>query len=331
MNKANNKILAVPTNIITGFLGAGKTTAIKQLLTEKPADERWAILVNEFGEIGVDGSLYNNDVSASSNIFIQEVAGGCMCCASVVPMQIALNTLLKQARPHRLLIEPTGLGHPKEVLQILQSEHYRDVIDLQKTITLVDARQLSDHRYTDHQTFNEQIAIADTVIGSKEDLYIADEKQKLERYVTALNHNVERIDFTQFGQLNMKWLQGKTVHKLATKNLPPVDPKKSVVNDEPVTGTIKAENKGEGFVSKGWRFSADQVFDYQKLINFLNIQNPIRAKGVFITTKGCFSYNKSTDSTCITSLNSAKESRLEVIDRYIDDTLESGLISTISV
>ena len=62
----NQKILAVPTNIITGFLGAGKTSAILHLLRQKPADERWAVLVNEFGEIGVDGSLLNGQVYISS-------------------------------------------------------------------------------------------------------------------------------------------------------------------------------------------------------------------------------------------------------------------------
>jgi len=67
----------IPTNLISGFLGAGKTTAILHLLRQKPADERWAVLVNEFGEIGVDGALLGNP----DEVFIREVAGGCICCA----------------------------------------------------------------------------------------------------------------------------------------------------------------------------------------------------------------------------------------------------------
>ena len=105
-------IKAVPTNIITGFLGVGKTSSLLHLLKQKPANERWAILINEFGEIGIDGSLVNgsrnkapnNNASNEKRVFIREVPGGCMCCAAGLPMQIALNQLLAESKPNRLLI-----------------------------------------------------------------------------------------------------------------------------------------------------------------------------------------------------------------------------------
>lgn len=90
---------AVPTNVITGFLGVGKTTAILNLLKNKPANERWAVLVNEFGEIGVDGSLMQGQYGQETGIFVREVPGGCICCTSGLPMQIALNQLLVKAKP----------------------------------------------------------------------------------------------------------------------------------------------------------------------------------------------------------------------------------------
>lgn len=94
------------TNLITGFLGSGKTTTIRHLLAHKPDRERWAVLVNEFGEIGIDGALL-----ADSGAVLKEIPGGCMCCVNGLPMQVGLNMLLQQAKPDRLLIEPTGLGH----------------------------------------------------------------------------------------------------------------------------------------------------------------------------------------------------------------------------
>ena len=97
----------VPTNIITGFLGVGKTTAILNLLKNKPENENWAVLVNEFGEIGIDGALMTDQGAV-----IKEVPAGCMCCTAGVPMSVGINALLRQ-KPHCLLIEPTGLGHPK--------------------------------------------------------------------------------------------------------------------------------------------------------------------------------------------------------------------------
>ena len=93
---------AVPTNVITGFLGVGKTTAILNLLKNKPDNERWAVLVNEFGEIGVDGSLFEGQHSQQQGVFIREVPGGCMCCASGLPMQIALNQLIIKSHARSL-------------------------------------------------------------------------------------------------------------------------------------------------------------------------------------------------------------------------------------
>ncbi|WP_369823160.1 GTP-binding protein, partial [Oleiphilus sp. HI0128] len=80
-------------------LGVGKTSAILNLLKQKPDNERWAVLVNEFGEIGVDGSFFQGQSSQEQGVFIKEVPGGCMCCASGLPMQIALNQLLSRAKP----------------------------------------------------------------------------------------------------------------------------------------------------------------------------------------------------------------------------------------
>ncbi len=113
MSSESQPILGVPTNIITGFLGVGKTSAILNLMANKPENERWAVLVNEFGEIGVDGSLVQGQQSEEQQVFIREVPGGCMCCAAGLPMQIALNQLLNEAKPDRLLIEPTGTVVPE--------------------------------------------------------------------------------------------------------------------------------------------------------------------------------------------------------------------------
>ena len=89
----SSKLHAIPTNIITGFLGVGKTTTIMQLLKHKPNNQRWAVLVNEFGEVGIDGRLLSGD-DKDKGLFIREVPGGCMCCANGLPVQVALNRLL---------------------------------------------------------------------------------------------------------------------------------------------------------------------------------------------------------------------------------------------
>lgn len=210
MSSDKQPILAVPTNIITGFLGVGKTSAILNLLKNKPNNERWAVLVNEFGEIGVDGSLFEGQHTNKQGVFIREVPGGCMCCTAGLPMQIALNQLLSEARPDRLLIEPTGLGHPKEVLQVLTTDYYREILNLQKTITLVDARKLADSEYAEHDTFIQQVAIADTVVGNKVDLYSDGELKSLTSFVVQHGQPETPVLATEQGKIEFTELEGKS-------------------------------------------------------------------------------------------------------------------------
>ncbi len=329
MSMSTNTISAIPTHIITGFLGAGKSSAILQLLKNKPAGERWAILVNEFGEIGVDGSLFQGQYTQEQDIFIREVPGGCMCCTAGLPMQVALNQLLKKARPDRLLIEPTGLGHPKEVLQSLTTDAYRNVIDLQKIVTLVDARKLSDTRYTEHLTFNEQIAIADIVVGNKQDLYQHDDKTQLETYVKQQGSPKAQIIFTQNGDISSVDLTGKT-DAIAPKHHHHhhSSDAKPLLSEIPIPecGYVKAVNKGEGFYSIGWRFLPNKLFSYEKLSLFLNDIHAERMKAVFITDKGAFGYNLTADALTETELDNCTESRIEIIAPNIDTDWESRLL-----
>lgn len=334
MNSNRSHIHSVPTNVITGFLGVGKTSAILHLLNQKPAHERWAILVNEFGEIGVDGSLFAGKPSDQQGIFIREVPGGCMCCASGLPMQIALNQLLAKAKPDRLLIEPTGLGHPKEVLQVLSSEHYQGVLSLQKTLTLVDARKLADPRYINHDTFNQQIKVADRVIGNKLDLYQNEDKARLEDYVNQQCQPEADLVFTQHGVIPLSALEGPTAHQPQESHhhhhhhephASPLD----IDTPIPDFGYIKAMNKGEGYNSVGWRFSPDKIFSRQKLFLFLTGLAAERMKAVFITQEGVFGYNLTPDALTEIELDDCQESCIEIISETIDDTIEQQLLSCV--
>ncbi|PSW13200.1 cobalamin biosynthesis protein CobW [Photobacterium rosenbergii] len=332
MNSENEQIIAVPTNIVTGFLGVGKTSAILNLMKHKPDNERWAVLVNEFGEIGVDGSLFEGQRSQQQQVFIREVPGGCMCCAAGLPMQIALNQLLAEAKPDRLLIEPTGLGHPKEVLQVLSSEHYQSVLSLQKTLTLVDARKLSDPRYTGHDTFNQQIAIADTVVGNKVDLYQANEKEQLQSYVEQHGKPHTQVIFAQHGNIDLSEFEGPTAANEQPAHHHHHGHSKPLVSEQPMpeSGVLKATNEGEGFVSVGWRFSPDKVFSRQKLVHLLVGLTVERMKAVFITDDGVFGYNLTPDGLTEVELDDCMESRIELISDSLGDKLEEQILSCVT-
>ena len=351
----NNKITSVPTNVITGFLGVGKTSAIKQLIAQKPKHERWAILVNEFGEIGVDGQLFSQDKNNNENIFIKEVTGGCMCCASTLHMQVALNQLLKEARPNRLLIEPTGLGHPKEVLELLQNEHYNEVLSLGNTLTLVDPRHILISKYTDHPIFNQQLEVADVVIGNKIDLGNDEANMALINYLentveSSLDTDQQKtrtVYFTSHGKIPMSWLEannkveagthgcchGQSSHNHSHKHdhehhHHDNDNQTPLIDVQiPDCGYISATNHSDGFESIGWRFSAEKVFDYKKLTDLLSQLDFVRIKGVCITTKGAISFNHSRDSLEEQATHIPAESRLEIIHQTQADNWHAQLLA----
>ncbi|MCG9724656.1 CobW family GTP-binding protein [Vibrio brasiliensis] len=332
MKKPQERMSGIPTNIITGFLGVGKTSAILNLLVNKPDNERWAVLVNEFGEIGVDGSLVQGQQREEQQVFIREVPGGCMCCAAGLPMQIALNQLLNEARPDRLLIEPTGLGHPKEVLQVLSSEHYRQVLSLQKNITLVDARRISESRYTGHDTFNQQIAIADTVVGNKADLYQPGDSDKLTAYVAEVGSPETKVLFAEHGVIPFAEFEGQSsIHEQPNHHHHHHHQSKPLASEMPIpeSGMLKASNEGEGFQSVGWRFSAEKIFDRHKLITLLLELNVERMKAVFITHNGLFGYNFTSDGLMEIELDECAESRIELISEQMDSNFEQQLLSCV--
>ncbi|UNU72543.1 GTP-binding protein [Moraxella nasovis] len=162
-------------------MGTGKTTFINALLAHK-SDEKWAILVNEFGKIGIDGKLFTaNDVA------IKEVSGGCICCTSQLPLQIALVRLLADHRPARLIIEPTGLAHPNELIAKLSESHYQSSLDLQAVICVLNAAQWQQERYRNHDGYQVHAKYADIIAINRTDMLSGDELAHLYEWIHTIN------------------------------------------------------------------------------------------------------------------------------------------------
>ncbi|MBB6521250.1 CobW family GTP-binding protein [Pseudoteredinibacter isoporae] len=325
-------IRSVPCNIITGFLGVGKTSTILHLLKHKPADERWAVLVNEFGEVGIDGSLLNSSKQEQEQVFIREVPGGCMCCAAGLPMHIALNQLLQRAKPDRLLIEPSGLGHPREVMQVLHSEHYQDVLDIQQCLTLVDARKLNDERYTEHDIFLQQIDIADVIVANKEDLCRPEHKQLLEDFLPQRGQQDCKVLWTVNGEIPPSLLTGHSQFKnrdWESLSLPEADSDRVKGFDDtplPESGFLSRSNQSDDFSTIGWRFEPNTVFNHSKLYRWASDLIVERMKAVCITEDGVWGFNKTPDGLQELELDDCMESRFEIIANSIDPNWEAQLM-----
>ena len=149
-------------DIISGFLGAGKTTFIKKLLKEAIAGEKVVLIENEFGEIGIDGGFLKD-----SGIEITEMNSGCICCSLVGDFGKNLNEVITKFHPDRILIEPSGVGKLSDVMKsVIDVEKEQDV-KLNALVTVVNAKKASKQMKAFGEFFNNQIEFATTIVLSR--------------------------------------------------------------------------------------------------------------------------------------------------------------------
>ncbi|OMQ24643.1 CobW family GTP-binding protein [Serratia oryzae] len=318
------------TNLITGFLGSGKTTTIRHLLANKPPHERWAVLVNEFGEIGIDGALL-----ADSGAVLKEIPGGCMCCVNGLPMQVGLNMLLQQTKPDRLLIEPTGLGHPKQILELLTQDTYAGWIDLLATVCLLDARQLSQPHYRDNENFRDQLAAADIIIANKMDTWQPEDAQALETWQAHSGHQRPIYPIEQ-GRMDVALLDlPRTNHT----ELPDAQHHHHAQNKTRGLAALRlpenarwrrALNQGQGYTSCGWIFDGDTQFDTVGMMEWIRLAPVERAKAVVRIPEGSLLINRQgQDLNIETRSIPPLDSRIELIHSSEADwnALQSALFN----
>lgn len=187
----------IPVNLFTGFLNVGKTTAIADLLKRKPVAQRWAVLQNEFGDATLEGAYETDGVS------IREIGGGCVCCAAAPFLPVALHLLMIEANPDRLLIETSGLGHPERLLETLRL-NYEDRIDVRATINLVDPSVYPAMR--ENGVFVDQVQMADVLVLNKMDEAAPELVKQFQDWANGLTPPKELIAATNFGRLELEWL-----------------------------------------------------------------------------------------------------------------------------
>lgn len=146
-------------NVISGFLGAGKTTLISKLIKEEFAGQQVVLVENEFGEIGIDGSFLKD-----AGIEIKEINSGCICCTLRGDFQKALRKVIDTYHPERIIIEPSGVGKLSDILKIIRTV---DGVELDSYSTVVDAARCKMYHKNFKDFFDDQIATASCVILSK--------------------------------------------------------------------------------------------------------------------------------------------------------------------
>ena len=176
----------IPVTVLTGYLGAGKTTLLNRILTQ-PHGKKFAVIVNEFGEIGIDNDLV---VNADEEVF--EMNNGCICCTVRGDLIRILGGLMKRRdRFDGIIVETTGLADPAPVAQtFFVDDDVKRATKLDAIVTVVDAKHLPA-RLSDSSEAQEQIAFADIIVLNKMDLVTPEEAAEVERRIRAINPYAE--------------------------------------------------------------------------------------------------------------------------------------------
>ena len=159
--------------IISGFLGAGKTTLIKKMLKEVFAGQKIVLIENEFGEIGIDGGFLKD-----AGVQITEMNSGCICCSLVGDFGTALKQVIETYAPDRILIEPSGVGKLSDVTRAVQGVAAHEPVELNSSITVVDGQKCKMYMRNFGEFFDNQVQYAGAIIMSRTD--IVDEKKAME-------------------------------------------------------------------------------------------------------------------------------------------------------
>ena len=349
----------IPTNVIVGFLGSGKTTAIGKLIDQRVEREKWSVLVNEFGVVSIDHALVD---SSLEGIAVEELGGGCACCTLAFAFKPLLAQFIRRTKPDRLILEPSGVSHPAKVVDILRSPDFANAVDVRNIICLIDPKDFEDPRWRETAVFQDQIQLADIVVLNWTDDREREQIDRCREWVESFRPPKQLIVETSFGVIDRELLDMEfdTVRFPLFVDAHPIpnEPQselpvlglaselshehhshdhadKDIASRKPVSRRpLRFQNDDTSYDACGWIFHVDDVFDRDKLLDLLGYVHPIvRLKGVFRCEDDWWTINRAKDGTSYATSAYRRDSRLEIIlDRKTSgwDELEVELLKCLS-
>ena len=297
--------MKVPVHVLSGFLGAGKTTAVKDLLLRRAERERIAVVVNEFGTLGVDGAL----LSDCASCILREVSGGCVCCTAMADLEASLEEVSDLVAPTRFVLEPTGLAKPSELVDLLRGPRWASRFDVRPVITLLDPQQDLAEAYAGSSLFRDQVDTGDILVVNRCDL--ASEKEILlaEGFARAL---------VPAKILVVRASHGELPDSVWDLERPAPPPGTTLLGSQPAHAH---RDSTEGHVGHGIAHPPERVYDADRLLAVLGRLRAgaltrgrvARAKGLFHTTAGWRVYEIAGGRLTTAETSWRRDSRVDVI------------------
>lgn len=305
----------IPTHIISGFLGAGKTTLLKAILAQKPEHEIWAVVINEFGQIGVDQLLLIDEEGYA----IKELVGGCLCCSSQLSMQITLSRLLHDTKPDRLFIEPTGLGHPAQIIEQLTEPHWQQYLNVRSPVTVVDGSRLNDTQWVEQNLYQDQLKAAKIVIVSHQDIMTDADVYALEKLKQEYQMYAQTWLFSAQGNIQLEQID-TSFSNVQRQIQPLLKIQKTLKADQPVPEIKQLPyhyvETAQEYSVVGWKFSKRMQFNFYDVLDlFCEQVDWLRIKAVFNTDLGWKAFNFNPEQFNYQSAEEGIDNRLEIIYR----------------
>lgn len=331
-------------HLVMGFLGSGKTSFINACIGAFQQGQKWAILVNEVGQIGIDEALYQN--AEQSPLAIRQVSGGCICCTSQLPLQIALARLLAEHQPNQLWIEPTGMAHPQELLIQLAEPHWQTALSLKSAVSVVNAKQWQQPRYREHDGYQAHVRFCDVVVVNRFGALSQSEVDALSDWVTQLNPTAAILWQTHQGFDEDFAAQLKTLLAAPSKVLQARQHYRKVslvargsrLSNHPLAAApdqtahttelpFRYHDQQAHYQVMGWRLPPDWRVDMIALMDWLLVlPNWQRIKSVVHTTQGWQTLNFTPDSLDILATEAQVDNRIEIIFLDAHIALDFGVL-----
>lgn len=330
---------------------------INHLLTHRPNNERWAVLVNEYGLVGVDGALLESGsgTRAPAGIDLREVAGGCICCSAGFMFEVSLRILL-QRRPSRLLIEPTGLAALSGILDTLDRPGIKEGVDIRSVICLLDPSRLSEDAMLGQ--VQDQIEASDIILASRADLASKSQMEEFSIWAHSFFPKKRFVGQVEQGRIPMSLLDlvanrtsavTRIGHPHETDHPPLESQKQNVAFEEAAKMSNVACDASQPIIghfhesslvsSAGFLCWEELVFDEKQLSFWLNslaqLPGTKRVKAAVRTDEGWLAYNLVDGLMEIRPSGHRRDSRLEAIfegdqipqTTFLEESLRKCLLS----